>query len=150
MGDFKKFIKAFELLTEKPPSNNSLENRIIVQKIAYLLQKKGIQFGYSFGWYIYGVFSRDLWRDNLGNSDSKTSRELSPVELVTIDTLKHQSVKNTFSNSDELELVTSILYWAEKQSKPINDEEVLNLVRATKPRFKDSEYSKAVEIATSF
>jgi len=98
MGDFTKFSKAFKQLIGTEPSASNLKNRIIVQKIAYLLQKKNIDFKYSFRWYIYGVFSWNLWVENQNNKVGYTkTAELSSQENSIIEELKNkQALKDIF------------------------------------------------------
>jgi hypothetical protein len=41
----------------------SIKQKKVIMHMIYLLQLKGINFGYKFNWYIYGIFSKDLWHD---------------------------------------------------------------------------------------
>jgi uncharacterized protein YwgA len=44
-------------------SMNQFKDRLIFQKIIYLLQVFGIDFGYKFRWYLYGPYSTELSKD---------------------------------------------------------------------------------------
>ena len=39
------------------------DDRLLLQKIVYMLQKAGINFGYYFSWYLRGPYSAGLAKD---------------------------------------------------------------------------------------
>ena len=52
--------KVFLMLNFSSIDSNSFENRLVYQKIIYLLQYSGIKLGYRFNWYIRGPYSPKL------------------------------------------------------------------------------------------
>lgn len=65
-----------------------LSNRIRIQKIVYLLQKSGLNLGYSFSFYIYGPYCSDLASDaytvcNTGHLSSKIKFNDTDSAIIT-------------------------------------------------------------------
>jgi len=68
---------------------SKLEDRLILQKIAYLTQKLNLDLGYDFRWYTYGPYSRSLAYDTnkiLTIIESKC-KESKPIDKRVLDKL---------------------------------------------------------------
>lgn len=145
----QKFIAVFQELFGTLPSNSTLSDRIKIQKIAYLLQLKGLNLNCNFSWYIHGVFSSDLWNGTLRNisSSDMDSSILSEFDSSTISDLKlHFSPIILDLDSDKLELISSILFWSKTASKEIDDPELIDLVRMYKGRFSPEDVKNGILI----
>lgn len=150
MEKLEKLSAAYKKLTGKNYSTSTLADRIILQKNTYLMQQKGIDFGYNFTWHIYGVFSFELWEKTLltpiGDLHLE-NHELNSEEKEKIKELKQdRELFNFISDSNMLELFTSLLYWARQTNTAIDDTAVMQLVEKFKPRFGANEIKNAVQI----
>jgi len=69
-------------------SSDSFQDKLVVQKIVYLLQMKGLRIGYRFSLYVRGPYSPDLTIDIYGRAaelaDIKPSGTLSQEELALV------------------------------------------------------------------
>lgn len=144
----KKFITMNQKLFGSIPSNSTLSDRIKIQKIAYLFQEKGLDLNLDFFWYIHGVFSYELWKDTVSDISEV---DISSVQLTSSDLSVFSDLRNVREvmeslDSDKLELVSSILYWSNKYSKNINEPDIVDIVRAYKPRFSVDEVKYGVVI----
>lgn len=122
MSDYEDFGQEFKIVTDREMEVSSLNERIIIQKIAYLLFSMiGKNFQYNeFTWYLHGVFCWDLWRDvlNQGTPSSALAHLDTPI-LTNLSYIKKDFVDsgltNYFSNADDLELITTVLYCAKER-----------------------------------
>ena len=116
---YKEFAQEFRIITGRSMETGSLSDRIIIQKIAYLLFRKGASSNYTdFSWYLHGVFSWDLWHDIIGSwntSPGTVSDERTGLLNRTREEFERAGLTDYFSDSDDLELITTILRCAEKQ-----------------------------------
>jgi uncharacterized protein YwgA len=144
------FVSEFKAITGHDMETNTLDKRIICQKIAYLLNKKGLASSYTnFFWYLHGVFSWDLWNDTLTSADIPESITLERSDILN-------QIKNEFSNAnlasyfddhDKLELVTTILYCAQKQEDLRDDNtNLITMVLSRKSKFNEAEIKTAINL----
>jgi len=115
----------------KPFDFQNFDDRLIVQKIAYLLVKAGIIKGLPFNYYLRGPYSPDLLRSledtaEYSALDEKVVSEMrgAEVSLSGEDEERFQRVmallKKHDWNSEWLELFTSALFFAELEPDPRN------------------------------
>jgi uncharacterized protein YwgA len=64
--DELKLFKILQMLGFDSVDMTSNDNRIVYQKIIYLLQNYGVSLGYGYKWYIRGPFSSELQHDLIG------------------------------------------------------------------------------------
>lgn len=122
MSDYEDFAQEFKIITDREMEVSSLNERIIIQKIAYLLFNMiGKDFQYNeFTWYLHGVFCWELWRDalNQGTPSPELARLDTPI-LTNLDYIKKDFVQsgltNYFFNVEDLELITTVLYSARER-----------------------------------
>lgn len=152
MSIYGKFVREFEVLCGQKISTNSLSERIIAQKVAYLVYKKGISSTYTnFSWYIYGVFSSSLWNDTIRLYDPQS--EKLPAEHE--DLIKKMGKEfldagliEYLSSADKLELITTILYKSKRQEDlEENNTELIYEVKNAKDKFNNCE--KEIKVAIS-
>jgi uncharacterized protein YwgA len=123
----------------------SFDDRLILQKIVYLMQASGIYLGYTFNWYIHGPYSTRLAADGF---------ELQPI-YSTLDEMvfDERSVEQTFKDflqfirpfrkePEKLEIMASIHFL--KQLHPhMKDSDVVAKVVAKQPSFTTAKVRKA-------
>ena len=91
--DFDKVVECFKILNYTP-NVDKFEDRIIVQKVIFLLQIKKVEFGYDFNLYLRGPYSPDLTKDMFDQSDkfienNTSSRKIEEKEIHQIKYLKY-------------------------------------------------------------
>jgi len=82
MSDFGKVIACLKELGLKNLSIDNFQDKLVIQKVIYLLQLKGVKTGFSYDLYVRGPYSSDLT-----NELYQHKREL---ELLKTDTLLTQ------------------------------------------------------------
>jgi len=92
MSRFQKVETCLKKLEFSSMSSYNFEDRLMIQKIVYLLQRKGLGFSYPYNLYIRGPYSPELCRDVFGNNASlhnlETTVHLSQGEVAIVDQLK--------------------------------------------------------------
>jgi hypothetical protein len=127
----------------------SLEGRIIIQKIAYLLYRKGIETNYTdFSWYLHGVICWNLWYDVIRSWDV-TPQDISAEVTYSVnsakDSFRNASLTEYFSTSNGLELITTILFLAHKPEELKEDNKDLILdVLSHKNKYTEQEIRVAI------
>jgi len=129
------------------------DDRLRLQKLAYLSQKLGASYQFPFSWYVHGPYSTSLTSvlfsgDEVGAFD----------EDVTLNTKEKHVVKNLKSllgenvcNSFFLELYASIWYFTPNRKLSGEDKKhVLELIRIEKPHFNEARIKVALERIISF
>jgi uncharacterized protein YwgA len=92
-----------------------------VQKAVFLSQRAGVDFGYSYGWYLMGPYSPELTKDYFSLNEKmqsgedeyekyKLSTSLSEI-LGKIKPMMQVPNNVSLPQEDWLELVASIVYW---------------------------------------
>ncbi|ADQ06253.1 conserved hypothetical protein [Caldicellulosiruptor hydrothermalis 108] len=128
MVDSQKLLKLFDLINEVSDFCTQSGNKVgkkLIQKIVYLLQRKGIDFGYTFSIHYYGPYSSqlefDIHRMELNGlinieSDGYTHKII-PVEnrkdvLNSKETLNNKELIKSLCNftARELELIATVDY----------------------------------------
>lgn len=122
-------------------TTNNFSERKRLQKIIYLLQESGINFGVDFSWYIYGPYSPALTRVAY-----KEDPEVHEKDIVVEKNYKKrilelkQALGRDILSSDTLELIASLHYLISlgKQQKR-TDIEIIKLFKKLKPFFSEEE-----------
>jgi uncharacterized protein YwgA len=125
-----------------PVSTATFEDRLITQKVVYLIQQRGVHLGYPFHWYIRGPYSSDLTADvfslaaAMADSDTRShSWKLDEKSRNRISRLRKIWVakRDTSERARWLELVASVHFLVDQKPGRLYD--VLGL-RKTLRRFK--------------
>jgi uncharacterized protein YwgA len=127
----------YRSIFEKDIDMNSLDTRIKLQKLVYILKSEGIDFGYNFTWYIRGPYSSDLADDGFYVSQRMAETFSTPYTKSTEDQNvidKLSKVKHIIRNSNTAELVASYLFLHRNYRINTTDE-----LMKRKPRFTENE-----------
>jgi uncharacterized protein YwgA len=123
---------------------DTFDHRLKLQKSIYILKSEGINFNYSFTWYIYGPYSSDLTHD--GYSFVKNRDAISglyspqPKEQTLLTRIK--KARMLFNDSDRAELIASFLYLKDNYGgKDIAEQQL----KIRKPRFSSDGIRKIIE-----
>lgn len=88
MSNFSKVKACLLALNYSSLSGDNFEDKLVIQKVVYLLKLKGIEFSYPFNLYVRGPYSPSLTRDIYGHKkeliDLRSNEELSPSEKKVI------------------------------------------------------------------
>jgi len=86
MNRFLKVKSCLAALNYSCLSSDDFQDKLVIQKIVYLLQMKGIKFNYSFNLYVRGPYSPDLTKDIYAHSDEL--KHLDSKEALSKDDLR--------------------------------------------------------------
>ena len=141
MSRYDELAQEFEIITGRAMETGTLEKRIIIQKIAYLLFRKGAESNYTdFSWYLHGVFSWDLWYDVIHKWDV-LPQSLPDEKTALLNTIsqvfRRAGLDSYFDTADNLELITTILYCVQQGREDIREDNsvLINNVIALKRKF---------------
>jgi uncharacterized protein YwgA len=121
------------------------KSRLILQKETYLLQEMGLHLGNTYGWYLYGPYSRDVASDGFQLVSIQDSTDvltpLSKADKNCVKNLKEliAEARQTFSKNDDeycLELLASLHFVLKHDyPRPKNENRALKQFLKLKPKF---------------
>ncbi len=146
MKNLDKLICCFKELGFTPDINN-FEHRIIIQKVCYLLQLKGISIGFNYGFYIRGPYSPDLAKSIYENKREveqlKTNSSLSKDEKNKVGELKN--IINL--NPNILETAATYAYFIKQGLDPVS---ALKSVKTSKSFISESQIAVGISRAKEY
>lgn len=139
-----------------PLSVSSFDERLILQKAAYLIQSAGIRLGYRFRWYLRGPYSPDMTADafSIVNEGEGAKEELKGWKLDEKSAQIGQKLKPLLYRENEsvevqakrLELLASALFlFNTKQAEPNNSDETSSILKKNGKDFTADDVTKAVK-----
>ncbi len=112
MTGFEKVKACLKALEYPSISVANFEDKLVVQKIIYLLQLKGVRFGYRFSLYVRGPYSPDLTKDLYTNA-KELARIDSKESLVKNDLTLIRNLPETINlTPSRLEVAATYAYFA--------------------------------------
>jgi uncharacterized protein YwgA len=125
-------------------NTDEFNNRIIYQKIVYLLQYLGISLGYRFNWYIRGPYSPLLTRTLYILSDNPILQQSGKEkELKNIDEIKRRIaelqkvVEHHHNDAIFLEILASLAYIKRSNPKRNTRDNIIEKLCMQKPFIKE-------------
>ena len=150
-----KTIKLFASLKELgiSPKMETFIERKKVQKTVYLLDKTfGLNFGYSYNWYLHGPYSPEVTKIIYGvlEGESRQNAALNHDCLPEEDLEKIKRMKaflgDDLNSTDELELLASIQFLLDCIGKSSSrDNEIIAFLNEKKPYFSIGEIKAAIQ-----
>lgn len=139
-----------------PLSVQTFNERLILQKAAYLLQAAGIHLGYRFRWYIRGPYSPDMTAGAFGivNEGAYGEQELkgwklddeSSARARNLQTLLHREGESKADQARRLELLASSLFlFKTEQAKPSDPEGTSKILKKNDKHFDAKDVKAAVK-----
>ncbi len=132
------------------PKMETFTERKRVQIAVYLLDKVfGMNFGYSYSWYLYGPYSPPLTQIIFNVIDGDQKVNIQPNTLSVSDLQKIEKMKkflgDDLNSSDTLELLVSVqfLLGAGKNSTA-DEKEAVEFLNQKKPYFTNEEVQGAI------
>jgi uncharacterized protein YwgA len=150
MGQTSRLFSSLYALGIDPRMNTFAERKQI-QKLVYLLDKVfGMDFHFSYSWYLHGPYSPEVTRiifdviEHRQNVDSN-NLILPREDLRRIERLKSFLGKDINSN-DQLELLASVSFLLQYPNDPkITQEDIVTFLKAKKPYFDDDQIREAIK-----
>ncbi|ULH19019.1 MULTISPECIES: hypothetical protein [Bacillus amyloliquefaciens group] len=142
-----------DFVVNRPPSVNSLDDRVIAQKIVYLAGQIGVQCGdYEFSWYKKGPYSPALTQILYNEKNNPTNinmnqfkikdevkKQLTPLKQA----IEHNQIG--LSEADWIELLASVHFLYEEYSY-LGVNFVINKLIAEKPKYQSKQVQFALDI----
>jgi uncharacterized protein YwgA len=135
-------------------STATFEDRLVTQKVVYLLQKAGVHLGYPFQWYLRGPYSSDLSADiyslaaesapNRGEAetwklDIKSRRRIGRLKTIWTN---FQDIEDKARN---LELIASVHFLIDQEPARMHDISGLRkILKRFKKLFSEPEIREAI------
>lgn len=154
-----KFLKPiYQKVFEQPFSYRTFEDRLMMQKMVYLLQEEGVNIGhYGFEWYKHGPYSQALL-DDMYVEDKAESITLN----YTVDAEERikklkvmfddEEAKQGYGLKNWTECLASIHFLRKKElGSNVSEEYVLQVLKSRKPHLdNDSLNKKAYKAISEF
>ena len=129
------------------PNINRFQDRLIVQKIVYLLQLKGVKIGFDYGLYVRGPYSPDLTKEVYSRvkdfENLRTAATLNSNEIKAI-----QKLKEIFELKPGLLEVAATYAFFIKEG--FSAYEATKKVKKFKPFFSESTIAVGTSVAKEF
>jgi len=129
------------------------DDRLRLQKLAYLAQNLGATYEYPFSWYVHGPYSTSLTSvlfsgDEIGAFDEDVV--LNTKEKLVVKNLENLLGENS-CNPSILELYASVWYLTPNRKLSNSDKKhVVDLMKKEKPHFTESQIETALKEIISF
>ncbi|MFH1364511.1 MAG: hypothetical protein ABIH52_02540 [Candidatus Aenigmatarchaeota archaeon] len=136
----QRLISIFHEIIGRQFDVTSYKNRLLIQKITYILQIHDKSFGYTFNWFARGPYSPSLTRDEYSNGDIK-NHVISKEDEENINFVRDLVGE---INEKNLELLASVYYLiTERKIENFND--LYFTLHSLKPWFEREEILKTFE-----
>jgi len=146
-------IKLFSLIKEllgRDIDINKFNDRLILQKLTYILKNAGLDFGYRFNWHIRGPYSISLSSDAFEFYQNPDRR---CVEISDKDKRYLREIRNFLSqdinNAEKLELIASLLFLKNEENLSFSDPRLVSQLHSLKPWFTERQIKSALNKISS-
>lgn len=121
---------------------DNFDNRLIYQKIIYLLQNYGLSLGYGYSWYVKGPYSSELAKTLFNITPQVTAESASFVfhenDLILRKLTEFKSIlSHEIRNPLFLEVLASIVF-IQKSLRLLENTQVKNELLKLKPKLKEN------------
>jgi uncharacterized protein YwgA len=110
--DLNKFVSICQDLGIDPDISN-FSDRLKLQKIIYILIKRGLSLDYNFSWYKHGPYSPDLtdvyYMYQNSDFDNKPKKTLSSEDIEVLKSSK-KFINSIKDDPDRLEFIASLIF----------------------------------------
>ncbi len=137
------------------PSLAQFDDRLKVQKLVYLAEEMGADFGFTFGWYAKGPYSPSLTRSVFSIANEDGSFNIEPRKLSQSDKLLLEKMVSFLGKKKDdvsyLELVASVWYFLPQGNLAEKDRSaVIDFIHYEKPQFEKNEISSVIDDILKF
>jgi hypothetical protein len=137
-----------------PLTVTRFENRLLVQKVVYLLQNRGVELGYPYRWYLHGPYSSRVANDLfcLARMDEDEAQELKKYTFGGKTKAIIAQIKDLLAPGEPLkerakrvELLASVLFLVRTgQAGGSEQDRLVEILEANDKRFDASQVHEAV------
>lgn len=110
----KSVADVLKSLDGKEVTVDEFDDRLKNQKIMYLLQEFDLDFGYTYNWYLYGPYCKEVTKDTYGHPVEPAASPLSNTEKDRIAEFG-RIFKSNLSDPEWLEVAASLIYLRKKK-----------------------------------
>jgi uncharacterized protein YwgA len=126
----------------------TFRDRLIVQKMTYLLKSAGVAPDYFYSWYVRGPYSIAVSNDsrNYYGSSDKFSGELTQKEADVVNRMRaflSDDLRDLDRLDQKLELYGSLLFLHDEKKLELGSQELVSLLKYFKPWFTIEEIQAA-------
>ncbi len=135
-GNLGKVIACFKEMGVHP-NLGDFSSRLVMQKTVYLLEKMGVNLGYSYGLYVHGPYSPALTRALYGHKDQVQSLE-NPAPLGEAERKAALKILNaTNLKPSQLEIAATLAFF--RQEQKMTEDDAVRKLKEIKPFYSDVE-----------
>ena len=146
MPNFGKVIACFKQMDFKPKLS-SFQDRLVIQKTVFLLEKMGVKTGFAFGLYVHGPYSPELADYAFAHQEELNAQE-TREKLGRKERGETVLVKELISKPKLLEIAAT--YLCLRQDCKLSEDDAVSKLKELKPYFSESDFvvgiSKAKEL----
>jgi len=136
-----KILKFFE----KEIDMSTYKDRLILQKLIYILKSKGVDFDYNFGWYLRGPYSSSLANDGYVLSEGPVLPEVEiPADEKGIIGKVKYGLGCDIKDEKRMEIIASLLFLKEEKDY-LSWEEIVDELLGLKPWLETKEIKDAMD-----
>ncbi len=150
MNKTDKLFASLKLLGINPRMETFSERKK-VQKAVYLLDKTfGLNFFYSYNWYLYVPYSPEVAQIIFGVLEDKKNTPVNTNILQEEEIKKIKRMKeflgSDIHSTDQLELLASVQFLIDCAGKsPTKENEIIDFLKQKKPYFSTDEVRRAIK-----
>jgi len=144
----KRILSLLRTLLGREINMKDFEDRLLLQKLVYILQNIGINSDYYFSWYVRGPYSCGLANEAFDFCKSGDKLEVlvpNPEERKASDIMKNL-FSGELDNPHMMESYASLLFFVVNDQVSINDTKTLHSkMRLLKPWFSEEEVDVGID-----
>jgi len=142
-GRIAAVFALFRRLMGRDLDMGDYKNRLIVQKMTYMLKFVLNRLDYSFSWYVRGPYSPVLTNEAFKFSDRRSAKD---YEFDDNEKYAAERIRSLFDVASEnaWELYASVLYMI-KENKVFERDKLVFLIHSLKPWFTEKQISEAFD-----
>lgn len=95
---------------------DSFNDRLILQRTMFLMEKHGFHVGYKYKWWLRGVYSSDLTKDAFAVADWPELSEGKHLSSKAKEFLDEILCDDSVDQAEWLNLLTTVVWWGEKNN----------------------------------
>ena len=151
MGESEALLKVIRNIA--PIKMSGFNDRMYMQKLAYLVQEMGISGAHNFSWYARGPYSPTMTKQLFHHLESGTYAEVPPMNTAetTVHDKMHELLGDRINEPLTLELFASLWYLMPRAKISGSQQvDIIKIMYRDKPHFSRDEINRALSIIIAF
>ncbi len=120
------------------------QGRMRFQKLTYLLQRFGLDYGYGFSWHYAGPFSAQLHFDYYSTHMNAEANQ-PPSQKERLDVFRKKFQTN-IDKLDDLELLASVDFLNREYECKLDESKITEIMALRKPKFTEEQVRQSVAL----